>query len=59
MEQRMSLEQFKSAVAESLSKSVGATEAAKYMAAYEKDFPQFYAENWSVAALTAGLLSGI
>ncbi len=54
--QTMSLESFRSAVEQNLIALIGEEEAAERMKAYGDDFPQFYAENWSVAGITPALI---
>ncbi len=53
--QTVSLEQFKSAVEQNLIRVAGQSEAVALMTEYDSLFPQFYKENWSVAAITPAL----
>ena len=54
--QEMSFEQFKTVLKGNLTALVGENQASQLMTEYSEDLPRFYAEDWTVAALSPGMI---
>lgn len=58
MMEKMSFEEFKKKVEESLVKLDGKTEATRWMKIYEDELPQLYEDGWSVSGAATAIWMG-